>query len=89
MYVLDTNAFYYAAGISECTYDVKKLRKLIKGNEVFLSTTSLFEFLIKYQGDIETVRLGGKYLWENHIRIRKCKHRNTKSKGGTHSASSI
>ena len=45
MYVLDTNAFYYAAGISECTYDVKKLRKLIKGNEVFLSTTSLFEFL--------------------------------------------
>lgn len=69
MYVLDTNAFYYAAGISECTYDVKKLRKLIKDNEVFLSTTSLFEFLIKYQGDIETVRLGGKYLWENHIKI--------------------
>ena len=69
MYVLDTNAFYYAAGISECTYDVEKLRKLIKDNEVFLSTTSLFEFLIKYQGDIETVRLGGRFLWENHIRL--------------------
>lgn len=69
MYVLDTNAFYYAAGISECTYDVEKLRELVRQNEVFLSTTSLFEFLIKYQKDIETVRLGGKYLWENHIRL--------------------
>lgn len=69
MYVLDTNAFYYAAGISECTYDVEKLRKLIKNNESFLSTTSLFEFLIKYQSDIKTVQLGGKYLWENHIRL--------------------
>lgn len=30
MYVLDTNAFYYAAGISECTYDVEKLRELVR-----------------------------------------------------------
>lgn len=69
MYILDTNAFYYAAGISECTYDAEKLRSLIKDNDVFLSTTSLFEFLIKYQSDIETIRLGGKYLWENHISL--------------------
>lgn len=69
MYVLDTNTFYYATGISECTYDVQKLRELIKANDTFLSTTSLFEFLVKYQGDIETVRTGGKYLWENHVRL--------------------
>ena len=48
MYVLDTNAFYYAAGISECTYDVEKLQKLVDENEVFISSTSLFEFLINF-----------------------------------------
>lgn len=69
MYILDTNAFYYAAGISESTYDVEKLREFIKNNESFLSTTSLFEFLIKYQNDIKTVKLVGKYLWENHIHL--------------------
>ncbi len=69
MYVLDTNAFYYAAGISECTYDVEKLRELIKNNDAFLSTTSLFEFLVKYQNDIKTVREGGKYLCENRIKL--------------------
>ena len=69
MYVLDTNAFYYAAGISECTYDVEKLRKLIKDNDIFISSTSLFEFLVKYQSDIKTVRAGGKYLWENRIKL--------------------
>ena len=41
MYVLDTNAFYYAAGISECTYDVSKLQKLIEDNEVFISSKVL------------------------------------------------
>lgn len=69
MYVLDTNAFYYAAGISECTYDVEKLRELIKNNDTFISSTSLFEFLVKYQSDIKTVRAGGKYLWENRIKL--------------------
>lgn len=69
MYVLDTNAFYYAVGISECTYDVEKLRELVRKNETFLSTTSLFEFLTKYQNDIETVKQGGRYLWQNHIRL--------------------
>ena len=53
MYVLDTNAFYYAAGISECTYDINKLQKLIDTNNVFISSTTLFEFLIKYRDDIE------------------------------------
>lgn len=61
MYVLDTNAFYYAAGISECTYDVKKLEKLIDDNEVFISSTTLFEFLIKFRNDIDTIHHGGEF----------------------------
>lgn len=69
MYVLDTNAFYYAAGISQFTYNVKKLQKLIAENETFISTTSLFEFLIKYKDDIATIRKGGKYLYDNHIKV--------------------
>lgn len=69
MYVLDTNAFYYAVGISECTYDINKLQKLIDENEVFISSTSLFEFLIKYRNDIETIHKGGRYLWEKKIKL--------------------
>lgn len=69
MYVIDTNAFYYASGISECTYDITKLRKLIEDNEVFISSTSLFEFLIKYRNDLTTIHKGGRYLRENNISI--------------------
>ena len=69
LYILDTNAFYYAAEISECTYDVQKLKKLIDNNEVFISSTTLFEFLIKYRNDITTVRKGGRFLWEKKIKI--------------------
>jgi len=69
MYVLDTNAFYYAAGISECTYNIAKLQKLIEENKVFISSTTLFEFLIKFRDDIDTIHKGGKYLWEKHILI--------------------
>lgn len=69
MYILDTNAFYYAAGISECTYDVQKLRNLIDTNEVFIASTTLFEFLIKYRNDLNTVHKGGKYLWEKKIKL--------------------
>lgn len=69
MYVLDTNAFYYASGISECTYDVEKLKKLIDDNEIFISSTTLFEFLTKYRNDITTVRKGGRFLWEKRIKI--------------------
>lgn len=69
MYVLDTNAFYYASEISNCTYDVQKLKKLIENNKTFISSTSLFEFLIKYRDDISTIHKGGKYLWENNIGI--------------------
>ena len=69
MYVLDTNAFYYASEISSFTYDLSKLQKLISENEVFISTTTLFEFLVKYKNNIGTIQKGGKYLRENNIRI--------------------
>ena len=69
MHVLDTNAFYYAAGISQCTYDINKLQKLIDDNDVFISSTTLFEFLIKFRDDLGTIHKGGKYLWEKNIKI--------------------
>lgn len=69
MYVIDTNAFYYAAGISECTYDVERLRNLIENNNTFISSTSLFEFLIKYRDDINTIHKGGEYLCEKKIKL--------------------
>lgn len=68
MFVLDTNAFYYASGISNCTYDITKLQQLIDDNDIFISSTTLFEFLIKYRNDISTIHKGGKYLWENKIK---------------------
>lgn len=69
MYILDTNSFYYATGISECTYDVQKLRNLINTNEVFIASTTLFEFLIKNRNDLNIVHKGGKYLWEKNIKL--------------------
>lgn len=69
MYVLDTNAFYYAAGISEFTYDVEKLRNLVRDNDTFISSTTLFEFLAKYNKDIAIIRKGGKYLYDNHVKL--------------------
>ena len=62
MYILDTNAFYYAADISSCTYDVDKLRNLINENKVFISSTSLFEFIIKYRKDIDKLNIVGASL---------------------------
>ena len=69
MYVLDTNAFYYAAEISEFTYDKEKLKVLISSNDTFISSTSLFEFFVKHKDSIGTIRKGGRYLWENHIKL--------------------
>ena len=69
MYVLDTNAFYYAAEISKCTYDISKLQNLIDDNEVFISSTTLFEFLIKYRNNIDVIHKGGTYLWKKQIKI--------------------
>ena len=68
MYVLDTNAFYYAAGISECTYDVSKLQKLIEDNEVFISSTTLFEFLIKFRENIDIIHKGTNHTNASYIK---------------------
>ena len=57
VFVLDTNAFYYASGISNCTYDITKLQQLIDDNDIFISSTTLFEFdektgtVLKYNGN--------------------------------------
>lgn len=69
MYVIDTNAFYYVAGISDFTYNKEKLQEFIRTHEIVISTTSLFEFLIKHRDNIDVVRKGGKYLWQNNIKL--------------------
>lgn len=69
MYILDTNAFYYAADISQFTYDVKKLRKLIVENDTFISSTSIYEFLTKYREDLPMIHKGGRFIRDNDIQI--------------------
>ena len=69
MYVIDTNTFYYACEFSEFTYDLEKLKSFIRDNDIIISSTSLFEFFVRYKDDIDTIRKGSKYLWENHIKI--------------------
>lgn len=70
MLFLDTNAFYYASGISEnFTYDYQKLRGVVDQNEVVLSTTSLFEFIIKYANDRKMLEIGGRYLEDKNFKI--------------------
>ena len=69
MYVLDTNAFYYAAEISEFTYSREKLQKFIRNHETVISTTSLFEFLVRHKDKIDIVQKGGEYLQKNNIKI--------------------
>lgn len=69
VYVLDTNAFYYAAGISSFTYNVEKLRKLVAENDTFLSTTSLYEFIIKNRNNLSIIQKGGRFIFDNNIKI--------------------
>ena len=69
MYVLDTKAFYYAAGISSCTYNVDKLRKLVAENDTFVSSTSLFEFIVKNRNNLSLIQKGGRYISDNNIII--------------------
>ena len=69
MYVIDTNAFYYATQTSECTYSVEKLQEFIRTHETIISTTSLFEFLIRHRDKLEIVQKGGKFLYDNNIKI--------------------
>lgn len=69
MYVIDTNAFYYVAEISEFTYSKEKLQEFIKTHEIVISSTSLFEFFIKHRDKIDVIRKGGEFLFQNNIKI--------------------
>lgn len=69
MYIIDTNTFYYAADISEFTYNKEALQEFIRSHEIIISTTSLFEFLIKNKDEIDIIRKGGQYLYQNNIKL--------------------
>lgn len=67
MYILDTNAFYYAAGLSFFSHNVNKLQTLIKDYPTFIPSTALFEFIVKYRNDISAIHAGGEFLNKNHV----------------------
>lgn len=69
MYVLDTNAFYYASEISTFSYSLDKLQRLISENEIFISSTSLFEFFIKYRNELATIHKGLRYIIDDRFTI--------------------
>ncbi len=69
MYVLDTNVLYYVLGLSTCEADMEKLEKFIANNEVFISTTSLYEFIIKNRNNSCAIQKCGKFIADNNIII--------------------
>lgn len=58
MLFLDTNAFYYAAGISTTSINLPELMKLILENETCISVVSLHEFLVKFRNDVGIIKTG-------------------------------
>lgn len=68
MLYLDTNAFYYAAGISATNINLPGLLKLISKNEACISVVSLHEFLVKFRNDIGVIKKGLQFLADHHIK---------------------
>jgi len=68
MLFLDTNAFYYAAGISTASINLPGLVKLISENETCISVVSLHEFLVKFRNDIGVIKKGLQFLADYHIK---------------------
>ena len=68
MLFLDTNAFYYAAGISTTSINLPGLLKLISENETCISVVSLHEFLVKFRNDIGVIKKGLQFLADHHIK---------------------
>lgn len=68
MLFLDTNAFYYAAGISTTSINLPELMKLISENETCISVVSLHEFLVKFRNDVGIIKTGLQFLADHHIK---------------------
>lgn len=66
---LDTNAFYYAAGLSNGDIETEKLREYISQNEVAISSVSFYEFLTKFKNEIDKIHKGSVFLSDKHIKI--------------------
>ena len=54
---MDTNAFYYAAGLSNGDIETEKLREYISQNEVAISSVSFYEFLTKFKNKSDKLKL--------------------------------
>lgn len=69
MIFLDTNAFYYAAELSNGNIETEKLKRYISQNEVAVSSVSFYEFLVKYKNEIDKIHIGSTFLADNHIKV--------------------
>lgn len=70
MLFLDTNAFYYAAGISTPnSIDIDSLRKEIERYEPVISSVTLFEFICHFGQNLEIIQKGGEYLARNRFKV--------------------
>lgn len=69
MLFLDTNAFYYAAGLSNGNIAIEKLREYIYRNEAAISSVSFYEFLVKYRDNIDKIHKGSIYLANHNIKV--------------------
>lgn len=68
MLFLDTNAFYYAAGISTADINKAELLTQISKNETCISIVTLHEFLVKFRNNINVVKTGLQFLADHHIK---------------------
>ena len=70
MIYIDTNALYYAVGIStHKDVDIEKLKELISSQETAISSTSVYEFIMKYRNDIDVIHDLGRFMANNNIKI--------------------
>lgn len=75
MLILDTNALYYAAGISSPPQyvELNKLMAVIKSSDsVSISYVTLAEFLTKYRKHAGVVRRVASFMIQHHIRVLEC-----------------
>lgn len=69
MLYIDTNALYYAAGVSQHNgIDIEKLKYTVQSECIAISSTSIYEFIMKYKSDLSTIHKLGQYINDNEIK---------------------
>lgn len=69
MYLLDANPLYYAAGLSQPSFDTTSLIDFVMREECCISSTTLCELLANRRNSIEQVRVVGQFMVNAEISI--------------------